>query len=498
MTDDRYGLPPPPSPQHYAAPHQTSPPPPTLAAPTSPYWQPAPPSQPPQRRTRLPRRWLLPIAAATAVASVVAFVTGLMLPGGEEGTDPSGPLAFHRFASVARIAFDQQSRTTLTATLGDTVYTGWEQEGDLRMVAYDLATGEEKWRKAATGAPRWSRLIAAPDALLVLAYEASSSEPRRMFAHDPETGTLRWQIDVRGDDELFFLEGTIGWVDSGARVLHGLDAGTGGEQWSESFPDDGETRVIQATDTAELARPTNLLGEPVPGPSDPRLVMVNADRSVRVIDGSTGDTVTEGTNIAHPDDQLLAYGDHLFVAADEVGYQLLGYQLDQLTSTPRIFYTADTERYAGAIAACGTGRVCLLEAEQYDSATTEAMAVDATDGGVLWQSAAPEAERLIGVGQWVAAMVDSYEPSVHVFNGGGEPVYEGPGQATRLNDGNLILVTTDNEGGVLATGVSAADGTQIDLGRLSESLESEQCSWGDRFVACPDRNGTEIWSFADA
>jgi outer membrane protein assembly factor BamB len=446
-------------------------------------------------------KWLVAVAAATAVASVVAFVTGLMWPrGGADDVEPNGPLTFHRFASVARVSFDQQSRTTLTAVQGGTGFAAWEQDGNLRIVALDLATGAELWRETATGAPRWSRLIAGPGALLVLAYEADTAEPRRMFVYDPETGAERWRLDVRGDDELFFAEGILGWVDTDGRVLRGMDLATGGERWAESFPADGETRVIEVTGQADLARPTDFQGEPVPGVGDPRVVMVNADRSVRVIDLSNGAVITEGTNIATPSDQLLAYGDELFVAPDEVGYQLVGHRLDELSTTPRIFYTAaNPERYPTAITPCGTGRVCLLEGEQFDAETVEAIAVDATDGGELWRSAVPEAEHLIGIGQWVAATTDlTFDPSVEVFNSGGESVLEAPGMATRLNDGNLAVIAVDSDDGVIATGIATANASLVELGRLSEAVDSEQCSWSDRFIICPDLSGAEIWRFAES
>ncbi|MGH3683059.1 MAG: PQQ-binding-like beta-propeller repeat protein, partial [Natronosporangium sp.] len=447
---------------------------------------------------RVPR-WLVAVAAATAVASVVSFAAVLLWPGA--GPDPHDPLDFRRFSSVARIDFAGASRTTLTTVLADRGYAASEQGGDLHVVAFDVATGAPSWEETVTGAAQWSRILAIPDGLLVLAHQPDPATRRRMFVLDRDTGDERWHQDVRGDDQLFFLRTTLGWLDRDGGELRGLDPATGGERWRVDLPD-GEPTVLPVITDADLARPTDLRGDPSPGFGDSRIVVVAPDRSVRVIDGEGGGTVSERDNIAGPDDLVLAYRGRLFVALAESGYRLDSYDLAALSDIHRAHYAApDADRYPEELAPCG-GRVCLLETVSFDRETTELVAVDADGGGTLWRAPAPGAEQLLGVGQWVAATASvEFDPSVVVYDGAGAPVLDQEGTAVRLNGSNLLVLAGIGSvagGGVSVAGVAIEgwDGDPFDLGRLPEEVLAQQCAWNERHLVCPDRLGAEIWRFA--
>ena len=60
------------------------------------------------RRRRVPR-WIIGVAVATAVASVVAFVTTLMWPTGQEQVRGE-PLAFQTFRFITDIEYDHPRR----------------------------------------------------------------------------------------------------------------------------------------------------------------------------------------------------------------------------------------------------------------------------------------------------------------------------------------------------------------------------------------------------
>jgi outer membrane protein assembly factor BamB len=445
--------------------------------------------------------WLAIIAVATAVASVLTFGTVLLWPLGADG--PQDPLEFRRFASVARIEFGQESRTVFTAVLGERGYTAWDQEGDLRVVAFDLTTGERAWEQTVTGAPQWSRIHAAPSGLLVFAYEADPTVPRRMFVLDPATGDERWHEDLRGDDHLFLLAGTLTWQDQKGGELRGLDPATGEERWRQQLPGDEESTVVPVLSETDLRRPAGLLGNPSPGDGDGRLVIIHPDWSARVVDTEDGRSLSEGSNIADPDDRLLGYAGRLFVAPAEFGYQLVSYDLGQLAAVPRTHYAApDAQRYPDLLEPCGGARVCLLENVSFDRATTEAVVVDADRGGMLWRAPAPGAEQLLGIGQWVVAATDtSYRPSVVLYDGAGQQVLAGDGLAVRLNGSNLLMlagldVAAD---GVSVAGIAVEDwsGEPVQLGRLPDDVQAAQCSWSVRYLVCPDRTGAEIWQFAE-
>jgi len=492
MADDRYGPVPPPPPTLAGSPaaaDQWSPEQPPQQ------WQPAPAAA---RRRRVPG-WLIAVAAATAVASVVAFGTALLWPGGPDG--PTDPLAFHRFVSVARIDFDQESRASYTAVLGERGYAAWEQDGDLRVVAFDVTTGQRAWAETVSGADRWSRIYAAPGGLLIFPYQPDSTAQRRMFVLDPATGEERWHADVRGDDHLFLLDGTLTWLDRAAGVLRGLDPASGDERWRQELPEEGDPTAVPVLTEADLTRPADLSGNPSPGEGDHRIVVVFPDRSARVFDSRDGKLLSQGSNIADPDDRLLAYRDRLFVAPAALGYQLTSYELAELDSVPRAHYAApDAQRYPELLEPCGSGRVCLLENVSFDRQTTELVAVDAVDGGALWRAPAPGAEHVLGVGQWVAVAADvNFQPSVVLYGGDGAPVLERAGLVVRLDGGNLLLLAGIGAFAAvgvagMATGGGAAE--PVDLGQLPAETLAEQCSWNQHYLVCPDRTGADIWQFA--
>lgn len=452
------------------------------------------------RRRSVPG-WLIAVAAATAVASVTAFAAVLFWPAG--GGDGDDPLAFHPFVSVGRLDVDDPSRSGLTSVLGDRGYAAWDQDGDLRVVAFDIDSGTvtEQWDETVTGAPRWSWILAVPDGLLVTAYEPDLAERRRMFKLDAQTGEEQWHEDVRGDDRLYLIDGTLAWLSRDRHELRGLDLAEGRERWRLDFPEEAMPAVLPVLSEAELDRPADRRGVPGPGTGDSRLVLVHPDRSAQVIDGSSGRVLSEGGNVADPDDLLLGYQDRLFVAPEERGYQLVSYRLEELARVPQTHYVPpDEERHPEELAPCGAGRVCLLENVSFDRATTEVVTVDAAGGGQLWRAPAPEAEQLLGVGQWVVAVTDpGFDPSIVVYDGGGALAWQGSGLAVRLNQGNLLVLTELGSGGgvrVAGVAIEGWDGEPANVGRLPAEVLGEACSWNERFLVCPDRGGAEIRQFA--
>lgn len=488
MTDPRYS---PVPPQSMAV---------SPATPTG--WQQQTYPLPPSGKRRVPG-WIVAVAAVTAVLAMASFFTVLLWPGGGGGADPSGPLTFQRFGgSVARIDFGQPSSTTLTSVEGDNGYTAYESGGNLHAIAFDVTTGEERWRQQVSGAPRWSRVIAVPGALLVLALAENDTAPRRMYVLDAETGAQRWSVDVRGDDVLFFLENVLGLLDHEDRALRGFDLTTGVEQWRHGFPDDEDSHAVAVLTAADMARPSNLVGEPVAGIGDPRIVMVNGDQSVWLVDGDSGDILGRADGLADPDDPVLAYEDQLFVAPNEVDYQLVSYELAALSSLPDVRYRPTArDRYPLSLQPCGSDRICVLESDQFDDEQTEVVALGtaADGGGQIWRAEAPEAERLLGVGNWAVTTASvGFQPTVRAFDATGNVALESSGLPVRLNEANFLVLTTAGgyEEYLRAMGVPLADGEPFEMGQLPEGFNQEQCSWNEQYLICPDRTGTDIWRFA--
>lgn len=479
---------------------------PAPAAPTG--W--GPPTTPTRMLPRRPPRWLVVVAAATAAASVASFLTVLLWPGAD-GAGPADPNEFHGLTWTARIGFDAPSNTTLTAVSGAQGYAAWEADGDLQVVAFEVPTGRLRWRRevGGGGASQWSRLLATPEALYVLAHEPDPTEPRRMSVRDAATGQERWHEDVRGDDELFLLPGTFVWLDHEEEALRGLDPATGEERWRRTFPDaEASSRALRVLTGPDLAGPSTWSGAPDPAivdDRDSRIVMVDPDRSVSVIDAGDGATISEAGNVAAPGDWLLAYGDRLFVASHEREFQLLAYDLAGLSGVPQLLYSArHPDRYPADLEPCGGGQVCLLEEAPIDRSRTELVAVDAVDGGARWRAPAPEAEQVLAVGEWVVATASvDFDPSMTLVDAAGEQVFAGPGRAVRLDGANLLIFSTGSPDSPAVAGVAivqpepGAPVTPVALGRLPADMRPARCSWTDRQLVCPDREGADVWQFAD-
>lgn len=356
-------------------PHPGAPP----AASTQELWQAptSPPGAPPRRR--IPG-WVIVIAAATAVLSVVTFVAVVLWPAGSDEFPSSPPLAFHGLVQVPAISHEL-SRTTLTSVLGDRVFVGWEQDGDLHLTSRDLVTGPEQSLAPVRGADQWLTLAAVPGVLLVVGEDAG--EGQRVFVLDPATGATRWDQRVGADDHLFLQEETLVWLDRDRRHLRGLELPTGFERWSQLLSGEELPRPLRVLTPHELARPTDALGNIRPGaPGDHRIVLVGHDRMVRVYDSRTGEMLSEGGNVASPRDFLQAYRNRLYVAPEEPGYHLASYSLDDLAATPLVHYRPpETDRFPVALQPCGLDRVCLLEAAPFDEDATELITVPVTEEG---------------------------------------------------------------------------------------------------------------------
>lgn len=494
MTDDRYGgqVPPPPTspPVPGSESWQASP---TWAPPTEPAYGSAPQAEPAYGsapRRRVPR-WLIAVAAATMVGSVAAFTIGLLWPV-DRGHTPAGPLTFHGFLPIGQIDYGEPSSTAFTTVQGDRAYVGWEQDGNLRVSAFDLTDAAVRWQTTVSGAPRWGRLIASPHVLLVLAHEIDSAVARTLFARDPDTGDERWEIEVRGDDRLFFTDRVLGWLDRSGGALRGIDLVTGEQRWSHEF--EGAASVLEVSTQAALAQPTDRAGQAHPLGADPRLVLVTADRTVKVIDGHDGSVISERANVAQPRDLVLAFEDHLYVVGEQPGYRVESYNLSDLAEPPRTIYSAaELDRSPRALEPCGSGRVCVLDTLPFVDEATAAVAIN-VDGTVAWQQQVPGGQGLLPVGDWLAVPTRvNFESHVVALDHAGEIRHTQPGVPARLNDGNFIVLDPQLRG---ATGYAVAMAQATALGPLLATT-ADQCAWSDRHIVCVGREAAHIWRFAE-
>lgn len=495
MTDQHYH---PPGPMYPgAAPVPQNPP--TLvgpqvspSGPTSQWWVSQDPAGGGRRR---PPGWIVALAAATAVLSIASFTVVLLWPSGAgpETLEPSEPLGFHAFESVARFEFDQSSRTSFTRTDGERWYAGWEQGGDLRLFAGDLASGAERWRQRITGSPQWRSIFPIPGAVIVVG--ADSSGPTRMHILDAGGGAELWRESVTGEDWVTATDQVLVWYSDEAGALRGMNIATGAEVWSQEVSSTASA-IWNLTDT-ELALPSDTGGFIHASGSDHRLVVVEDDSSAYTLDVRTGQVLNQAPNVAETSDDTMVYGGRLYVASDERGYQLLSYDIDDLTGLPQTHYRAGTEQRLDVLEPCGPARVCLLEYESSSSTETELVVVDTVDGGELWRQPVPDAGTVLPVGTWV--LVTGQSRPVVGFDPNGTEVLNRPGVAARIDSGNLLVFADSlgsSEQDVSVAGVAVEGERPVELGQLTDVV-GEQCAWSGVYITCPDQDGASVWRYAE-
>ncbi|PWR13689.1 heat-shock protein Hsp70, partial [Micromonospora acroterricola] len=444
---------------------------------------PAPTGRTPWRRAR----WVV-LGAVLALAGV-ATATTLYLT-----RDRYPDLEFAPLRELSRPHAGAERPVGMwTAVLDDRAYLGYPLPDDrLEVVAVDAATGAELWRKATdVTADDWTGLVAVPGAVAVLADAPGDSTPRELAVLDGLSGAQRWHRAIHGDDDVYFADDGAVLVDRTAGHLVGLRLSDGREKWTRPNPRDqygGGRTVVRPVGSDEAAGgPAFLDGTP----RDPwtgkgrRLVQVGADRSVRLLDMSSGSVVREWGSVADLDDLVVAHEDRLYVAANDGGYQLLAYDLNS-DAEPVVLYRAGNDQHRPKeLVACGEHRACLLEVPDNEAERTEVVAATEGEPAIRWP--APGATELVPLGDQLIARRQVPESTVTLFDGAGKTVLrDRRGVAVRLDGGNLLVfakapsTVADNRS---VAGVWAESGELDELGELQD-VGSDSCSWNTHVIAC--------------
>ncbi|MEU5781015.1 hsp70 family protein [Micromonospora lupini] len=455
---------------------------------------------PPRGTTWRRARWVV-LGAVLALAGVATAATLYLL------RDRYPDLEFGSLRELSRPPAGAERPSGMwTAVLDDRAYLGYALPDDrLEVVAVDTGTGDELWRRQTDiAAYDWSRLIAVPGAVAVLADAPGDTTPRELILLDGRSGAQRWHRAIRGDDDVYFSDDTAVLVDRSAGRLVGLKLGDGTDRWSRPNPQDqygGVRTVVRPVGTDEAAGgPAFLDGAPRDSWTGKgrRLVQLGADRSVRLLDMSSGSVLREWGNIADLDDLLVAHDDRLYVAPADGGYQVLAYDLGS-DAAPVVLYRAENAEYRPkALVACGERRACLLQVRNSDSERTEVVA--ATEGKTAVSWSAPGATRLVPVGDQLLAEREYPKATVTLFDAAGKPVLaDRPGVAARLDAGNLLVfaeptsAVADNRS---VAGVWAESGEVDELGQLVD-VRSASCSWNTRVIACGADRDFVLYGFTN-
>ncbi len=450
------------------------------------------------------RRWLVPVAAATAVLAVIVFAAVAFWP---TGKGPRAPLGFHPVTEVGQVTFTPDAEPALARITDERLYAAAVVDDRLEVVARDLASETELWRTAVTGSSRhrWESIIANSTAVMLAAGPRSYGDPRLLVVLDPGTGQERWRREFSREVSVFLREGALGLVDREEHRLTGLDPLSGRVVWEVDYSFDEPARspaVVSVYTEADYTGASWFDGIPAHRYGK-GMVVVNADRSAQLVDLTTGEPVWQHRNVADPTDLLFAQDDWLYVAEHSEGYRVLAYDLTTSGGQPRTLYPVeDTTRHPiTPPQPCGQKRICLLDQSSFDSATIELVAIDADGKGQVWRRPVPEADQLMAIGDTV--VVSGGTPMVVGFDRDGEVVFEqATGAAARINEGNLLVFGDEpwsSFGDMSLLGYAVEDHRLVALHTV-RGIVATACSWGaatgEGYLACPTREAVTIWRFA--
>ncbi|MBY8873211.1 Hsp70 family protein [Micromonospora sp. PLK6-60] len=448
------------------------------------------------------RRWAPWIALGAALA-----LAGVAIPVGLYwlNRDPYPALRFANVSEIARTPPAEQRPTRMfTALLEDRAYLAEQLDDDqLDVRAVRATTGDELWRvRSSTRTRQWASIQAVPGGLLLVGGPSAPGPTRDLIFLDGGSGRQRWQQAIGDDDKVFVGPRTAVWVDRAGGRLVGLGVNDGEQKWVKANPRDRyggtDTQVVVLSTDQSLGGPSYFDGRPrTPWVGDvDRLVQVGADRSVRLIDLSSGKLLRERPNVADVDDRLVAHADRLYVTENQSGYRLLSYDLATLGEPTTLYTSPDDQRRPLDLVACGEHRACVLEERIGDDGRTEVIA--AAEGEKLRRWAAPRAEDLVPLGEHLLARRTSSDQYVTLFDPRGRAVLaDRTGVAVRIDGGNLLVFAkppSAYEDDRSVAGMSVAGDLPFEMGQLP-GVRSETCSWNSAVIACGAEKDFVLYRF---
>jgi hypothetical protein len=292
-------------------------------------------------------------------------------------------------------------------------------------------------------------------------------------------------------------------VDALGKRLVGLRIQDGRPLWAHANPVDQygltSSAVVQSTTVADDSGPAAIDGTALAAPldDDTRIVQIGADRSATVIDAQTGKVQRKLTNVADPDDEVIAYNGRLIVAQSGDARQVVEYDLAK-AGQPKVLYNPpDDQTRLAHLAECGPNRACFVTTSNSADATAQIVAVDAKkSGGVLWHHPQTGVQELVPVGDSVLAVQDS-PAQVTLFDADGHPSWTKPGEVARLDAGNLLLFTKALSTGLDDPSLSGQHlgGNVVQFGPMAD-VRPATCGWDTKVIACAGEKDFRIAQFA--
>ncbi|MFI5932539.1 Hsp70 family protein [Actinoplanes sp. NPDC051494] len=408
---------------------------------------------------------------------------------------------------VAPVSVVTSSFSSAALRDGRAYFAAAQEDGQLGIVAADADSGKTEW-KSVVGRlnSQWDYFFSLPHALVAIsAVDSSAGSTRLMVLVDPGSGETMWERRVASDDEVLFTGDTAVLVDRTENRVVGLKIkGKGEVGWEKKSPVSqyglSTTKVVVASTVEDFAGAASVEGLPFAKPfgDERRIVQIGVDRSARVIDAASGAVVAgPESNVAEPDDEVIAHNGRLIVAESGDARRVLAYDLGKL-GEPRVLYTPpDTNTRLSGLTACGADRVCAVQETGYDAKTAQVVAIDAAKGGQLWHRVVASTEVLVPVGEAVLATQSTSPAQVTLIDGDGKELWIRAGVVGRIDAGNILQFSKALSGSAddpALAGEHVGDGP-VQLGPLVD-VRSASCAWDERHLACAGEKDFQIQTFS--
>jgi molecular chaperone HscA len=490
----------------------------TVRLPGAPTNAAAPTKAPTKAATKAPaagrpwyRRRLAWIAGGAALALLALAATlVVILRSGE-----ASPVSFTSLATVGKLPIggDGYVSDEFTYVVGDRGYIAYATGKQLHVAALDMTTAKPLWKgdHAVGDADNWSWLYATPDGVFAGGERYGNSDrSRTVYALDPADGHRRWQVDLYSDDSLRYYDSVVVVASQHEYAARGYDIATGKVKWKIDYPKtqygSANAAVFGVATKADLAGPARLDGGPAaPDPGDDhRLLLIGADKALRVYDVTTGKATGQRDAVGEARDTYLGYAGRLFAVTGDDPYRVVAYDLAKLDQQPRILYTAaDKNRKVvrDGLSPCGDDRVCLLDSVSSDVKTTQVAAVDVGAGKQLWRRPAPGADTLTPMGDRILTTNVTGTPASRLYDADSRSVLKPEdqgGAAVRVNAASALVFSAQPSSSLADTGlvgVDAGAGGRTPLGTLTRSY-GKTCSWNERAIVCAADKNFTVWRFA--
>ncbi|MEV6297878.1 PQQ-binding-like beta-propeller repeat protein [Actinoplanes sp. NPDC051861] len=377
------------------------------------------------------------------------------------------------------------------------VFASVGDNGALGVVAVDTGSRKELWRTTITepGVTGWDSMVATPGEVVLYSTLNASSKITMVVLDLEDGGKKLWDRPLGSSDTVQLGTENALVLDKGEGRLLWVDLQSGKVAHEEDDTD--SSVIVPVTTPADLTGPTSTLGRGLNAQlTDNRVIQINGNNSVRVLDLKTGKTLKDRDSVASTSSDVLAHDGRLFVE-DTTGTadRIFAYSLDEL-GEPVTLYTAPENATLGTFTPCGT-RLCFVETDGYDRAKDRVVAVDAAKGGKAWEKPVAEVDALTPVGDSLLVTTSADTDQVTLLDSGGATEWTATGRAARLDGANILRFAdplTSSLGNRSLSGVHLGD-NPVPMDEVRD-VYTGSCSWNTTVLACVGKEQFLLYRFS--